>query len=562
MELALLCPFPVGVVTWSAPAPRRTVIVKATFALDRDGELRLSREQLPLEIDRPAAASSDDLALASDFAPKKERVDILLVGHARAVVPAVTIPARIDVGDVHRSFLAFSSRPALEIPLTVAHLRSDTASGVPVRVGPVSPRAPARRALAGDRFLDRVGVPLGALGGDFDFSFFNAAPLPQQLDALPEGAEIHLTGLLESAPHRTVLVPSRRPLVYLVEPTNQRIAAIDMRCDTVFVDTDRAELSLVWRGSFDAAGFEDLVTLLVGYERAGTRWAPRELRERLALARRGSPVMKEHPGATGELRTAVIPLVGPVTATQVPDDEPTQVGAARLPVLPFIAAAGGELTQVGAARPPALRLPIIPAESNDEHTAVRFDAGRAPALPFLPSSTSTAEAGQRTLIGVEWPPSAVLPFIAPIAPAPEREAAPTSGAPGAMRSALPFVTPSPIAPAAPEAASAEEPRPEPPAAPEPELIDESDEPDPVPPHRRPAPSPPLLAVEDYVAIVTELETRRRKEVLLQRGISVATWKRQTRMQIEALEEEALAGKADRAAALTVALERARLAGLA
>lgn len=561
MELALLCPFPVGVVMWSAPEPRRTVIVKATFALDRDGELRLSREQLPLEIDRPAAASSDDLALASDFAPKKERVDILLVGHARAVVPAVTIPARIDVGDVHRSFLAFSSRPALEIPLTVAHLRSDTASGVPVRVGPVSPRAPARRALAGDRVLDPAGVPRGVLGGDFDFSFFNAAPLPQQLDALPEGAEIHLTGLLESAPHRTVLVPSRRPLVYLVEPTNRRIAAIDMRCDTLFVDTDRAELSLVWRGSFEAAGVEDLVTLLVGYERTGTRWAPRELRERLALATRGSPVMREHPGATGELRTAVIPLVGAVTATQVPDDEPTQVGAARLPVLPFIAAAGGEPTQVGAARPPALRLPSITAESDDEHTAVRFDAGRSPALPFLPSSTSNAEAGQQTLIGVEWP-SAVLPFIAPIAPAPEREAALTSGAPGAMRSALPFVTPAPIAPAAPEAASAEEPRPEPPAAPEPELIDESDEPDPVPPHRPPAPSPPLLAVEDYVAIVTEMATRRRKEVLLQRGISAATWKRQKRMQIEALEEEALAGKADRAAALTVALERARLAGLA
>ena len=262
MDLARTCPFPVGVVSWSAPEPRRTVIVKATFALDRDGEMLLAHEQRPLDVDRPGP-SSDELAAASDFVPHKERVDVILVGRAHAETPARAIEASIRIAELCRSFVAIAAHPARSIPLTTAHLRSGAASSVPVRVGPIPPRSATRRALAGDHPLDREGAPVGSLSGDFDFGFFNAAPLPQQIEALAPGTEIVLSGLIAGAPQRVLIVPRRRPLVYLVDAAERRAVTIGMRCDTAVIDTDRDELSLTWRGSFDVSGVTESAALLV-----------------------------------------------------------------------------------------------------------------------------------------------------------------------------------------------------------------------------------------------------------------------------------------------------------
>src|SRR5689334_7232943 len=99
MEVAAICPLPVGVVRWrSSPAsPALTVIVKGTFTLDRDGEMTLAPAQEPLSPSRPAMGG---LAYASDFVPYKPAADVVLTGHARAAEPARAIPARIRIGAI------------------------------------------------------------------------------------------------------------------------------------------------------------------------------------------------------------------------------------------------------------------------------------------------------------------------------------------------------------------------------------------------------------------------------------------------------------------------------
>ena len=544
MQLAMLCPFPVGVVRWSAPEPRCTVIVKATFGLDRDGELRLASQQRALDLDSPSAWSTDELGAASDFAPHKERVDVLLLGHAHAQAPSVAIPAAIELGDVRRAFVAVSSRPALEIPLSVAYLRGDEASMVPVRVGPLAARSPARRAHAGDHAITRDGMPLGPLGGDFDFGFFNAAPLPQQMDALPPSADILLTGLLAGAPRRVVIVPRRRPLVYLFDASERSGVALGMRCDTVVVDTDRAELSLVWRGSFDVERAPAGARLLVGYEMPGTRWSAIEQRDRLRFS---WPAQVVEPPEQGSGRP---PPSGSVSRDHSADDERTTVSAVpRLAGAPprLFTATLVDATMVTQAPPlggtpaalPFVSSPVLPFVSPAEQAAAMQPMPRVPAPP-LASWFDHGDDSEMTVLrsseSARRPPPFVVATPVLVAEPPKIM---SDVAPPSLVPQLPpepsKASSEPVAPPEPEPASASPPR---------------------PPKPRPQ---PLLPVERYVAIRAELATGRRREVLPRHGFDVAAWKHQEKMQIEAIEAQALAGQTARAEALSRALEDAGFA---
>ena len=79
VDVASLCPLPVGVVSWQSPGRVLSVIVKATFAIAKDGAVTLSPVQEPLCLDRKSPLGTDDeLQYASDFAPLKARADVLL----------------------------------------------------------------------------------------------------------------------------------------------------------------------------------------------------------------------------------------------------------------------------------------------------------------------------------------------------------------------------------------------------------------------------------------------------------------------------------------------------
>ncbi|AKT38161.1 DUF2169 domain-containing protein [Chondromyces crocatus] len=510
MDLALLCPFHIGVTRWTSPEPRRTVIIKATFTLDRDGELRLAQEQRPLEVDRPSAQATDELETASDFAPHKERVDVLLVGHAHAPAPASVIPAALQVGGLGLNFMAVASRPVDAIPLSVAHVRTEgPPSGVPLRLGPLSPRSPARRAFVGDRAVDRWGAPVGPLTGDFDFAYFNAAPLHLQLEALPGGTEIVLSGLLRGAPRRTLLVPRRRPLVYLLDAGAQRqCVRIGVRCDTVIIDTDRALLSLVWRGSFDDTLVSAHQRLLVAFEMADTRWSTDEVREQLKYTRSGRAT------------------------------ESTAAPAASVPA-PRIAA------------PQVLLVPTTPDEDDEMDEGVNTmapafepSASAAHVLPFITTPHDLRDEPAERVS----PYDTALPFGAPgVVPPPPRLW--TEG-PAFLRekTLIPQLS-------MPDTEVRSPPRLDTPASALAALT-----PPPVPARRASAPpGQELLPVDRYVAIRAELAQGRRREVLRRHGFDPTSWKRQEQLQIATIQSEALAGQSTRAMSLARALEEAGLA---
>ena len=553
MDLALLCPFPVGVVDWSSPEPRRTVIVKATFTLDRDGELRLAPEQRPLDLDRPSRVFPDELEAASDFAPHKERVDVLLCGHAHAAAPTSAMALAFEIGEVSRSFVALSAERTTRIPLSAHYLRMDASpSSYAVRVGPLAPQSAPRRARAGDHALDRHGAPVGPLGDGFDFAFFNAAPLPQQLDALRPGTELTLTGLLPRATKRAVVIPRRRPLVYLMDSATERGGTnVSLRCDTVVIDTDRVELSLVWRGSFDASAAPARTYLLVAFEPVGTRWSLPELRHHLERASRGEAIVKADPPAP----------VAPRAAERPPTfDSPSAPPSGRGTL--SVGTSEATLLMTGPARQVMSPLPFRAADESTTLIGLPT-ASTVDALPFLTSSEPRAAWPDRvgTVAAAMTARAPVLPFL------PRHETPPSTPASTedvtvnhdhakldrVLTASLPFSFVPPPAPvsAAPRAFGEEV------AATG--LLAKATASE--APRRTFEPSrlePELLTVDKYAAIRAELSHGRRREVLAQHGIDAVSWRHQERMQIAALEQAALDGRTDRAAALMKAIDRAEL----
>lgn len=240
MEVASFCPLPVGVLPWNAPQPVTTVIVKATFSLARGGVATLARQQEPLSLDRPLADSDEELYRPTDFVPRKQGVDVLLVGHARAETPTTIIPFSLTVGERRMSWLAVSSAATVAIPLLREHVR--------VR----EPGASGRVAAAPHRastWHHRTIV------GEFDFARFNAADVEHRLGQLRPGTTLTLDGLLPGAAHRSVDLASLAPYVFIVpgsDPASLQMGRrVPLRCDTLWIDTDRSLCTLTWRGTVE-----------------------------------------------------------------------------------------------------------------------------------------------------------------------------------------------------------------------------------------------------------------------------------------------------------------------
>ena len=160
-------------------------------------------------VDRASPFSPDELLLASDFAPFKPRIDVLLVGSAFAQDPAWIIAASMVVGGLRREVFAHSGEPRDAIPLSSCYLR-DAPHGVPVT----------------------VSAPCAARARREGWARFNAAPPEQQIDTLAEDADLDLDGVLRGAPRRTVSLPAMRPRVHLVDWASGRILdAVRLCCE-------------------------------------------------------------------------------------------------------------------------------------------------------------------------------------------------------------------------------------------------------------------------------------------------------------------------------------------
>src|SRR5262249_26127639 len=80
------------------------------------------------------------------------------------------------------------------------------------------------------------------------------APADQQVDLLRPGMAIEFLNLHPSHPRLATRMPSIRPQVFRVPPPDMpkaRVEEIILRCDSLWIDTDRSVATATWRGLAD-----------------------------------------------------------------------------------------------------------------------------------------------------------------------------------------------------------------------------------------------------------------------------------------------------------------------
>jgi hypothetical protein len=301
MQVTSSGPFRVASLLWT-PRPGATVLTvvcKATFQLC-PGESPLAAEQdLPNEDDNHWNDDpSRSVYSPCDLVPHKPRADVLLVGSAFAPggQPVRSLLVRLAVGAVDKSIEVFLDRafardgklregsglvkmpvrweraaggPDTWNPVGVRlHGLPDANGNVaipnlqpaglvvarptdpipPVGFGPIASTWPERRdklgRLAGS--WPQPGWMDQPLPDHLDRAYFNAAPRDQQLDALRGDERIVLENLHPEHPRLVTVLQAIRPEAHLARQ-GKPIRTLEMRADTLWIDTDRGLCTLTWR---------------------------------------------------------------------------------------------------------------------------------------------------------------------------------------------------------------------------------------------------------------------------------------------------------------------------
>ncbi len=323
MHLALLCPFTAGTSIWQGPdgAWTLTACVRGTFSLVHGREAVLADAQEPVLGDRfheSGGARGPSLYAASELVPYKPRADVVLVGSAFAPeqTPVDALIARVTIEELDKSIGVIGDRrwslgpdglePGAPVPFRSMPLRYERAARAPdnpvgfdlagapalgdlalpnleavddapdtgqtLGFGPVHPAAATRRALLQpDAYAWATEGEKGPMPKGFDFAFYNAAPREQQIDLLRHSASIVLENLHREHPRFVAKLPHVRPRAFLVSADAERALEIALRCDTLWIDTDRAVMTLSWRGLVGLGTPEvlNLETLVVAAESKG-----------------------------------------------------------------------------------------------------------------------------------------------------------------------------------------------------------------------------------------------------------------------------------------------------
>ncbi len=183
--------------------------------------------------------------------------------------------------------LDLNAPPEMAMPAMPNLERAQRDEGSPC-FGPVAPTWRARRKLLDEaatfwaygiaRDPRDAAPPLGAAPPRFDFAFFNAAPADQQIDLLRPGTPIVLDHLhpryerLETrfSSMRRRCSASRRP-----DAPRARVEEIMLRCDSLWIDSDRGVAVASWRGLADLGrGAEGVGRIVVAADPEGKklRW--------------------------------------------------------------------------------------------------------------------------------------------------------------------------------------------------------------------------------------------------------------------------------------------------
>jgi hypothetical protein len=287
---------------------RVTAIAKATFSFVPGGEMKLAA---PVEIahgDVHAAKNPmRSVRASSDVCPHLERADVLFVGRAHAprgeAVPSMRV--RLAVADDTRALLDKrleivgerairpGAPPAPPSPfqnMVIAYEKAlgglgrpdnplGVGAGADAKVlpnvyyadpslvdrvagyGPLAASWPARKKL-----LRGKGRPpsegLMELPDDFDWSYFQAAPVDQQLDALPPRAWVLLEGLNPRSEMVQMRLPPVKTIARLFGVGDD--PSLPLRADTLFIDGDAEHCTVSFRGSFQVPSLDILQDAWIG----------------------------------------------------------------------------------------------------------------------------------------------------------------------------------------------------------------------------------------------------------------------------------------------------------
>jgi hypothetical protein len=429
VEIFCACPFAVATLGWE-PAPGRrslSVCVKATFVLAPGAPATVAPLQDPIRADEGSAAP--------DLVPFKPRVDVLFTGHAHAPrgAPTDSLIARARIGAFRKSLSINGDRawvpsfeglrpsvavPFRRMPLTYerAVRTGENLAGVDISQGAELNRPLANIAAIADQggetpglgpipfgwralrfelgeaallWASRAGLTPGPPPPGFDFRFFNAAPLEQQLDELAPGADVLLENLHPEHPQLSARLSPLRLKLFRRAPRSERSAELPIRCDTLWIDTDRGLAITLWRGAVPLEGADEAAVgrLVVTAEAEGERLGPADADRMLAhfapeVTYVGTALVRDgaQPSYPEIADPIPVPEAGPAGAPDpaVPSSSPPPSSSlpTRLPPPPQATAEDPTPSLTAGSTPPTTLVPPAPKEVSMLH-----------ALPFLAPPT-------------------------------------------------------------------------------------------------------------------------------------------------------------------------------
>lgn len=299
VELVELSPLKSATLLWRPKAGSLvlTVITKASYEL-KAGVAPLAEAQDDVN-ERDLHAQNDTklgLYSASDLAPYKSQADVTVVGKAYSPPDelASALVARVKVGTVDKRIEVhadrymrrdgrvrdnkFFSKMALGYERAPGgkHTNNPVGMGLveqddgrillpnlqavgetpslaepltPCGFGPIPARWPARQRLLDDpqRAWLEQDWSEAVVPANINWDFFNVAPRDQRLSAIRADEEILLEHLHPEEATLKMKLPGLAPRVYVERSSGAQ--RVQMRGDTLWIDTNRLRCTLTWRGT-------------------------------------------------------------------------------------------------------------------------------------------------------------------------------------------------------------------------------------------------------------------------------------------------------------------------
>lgn len=264
MRAFCLAPLPVGVVFFRDPVLRAAIVVKTTWRIVERPVPSLSIEPTssPLSLERPFPDAPGFAAHGNDFAPRKARVDLTVVGRAHSAEPRPSFPIEVLLGrTVRKRVGVVAGAPSLTAPLRTTTLRTE--GGQPTWLGPVvtavspSPARDERESWWSDRWVELAPGERG--------DRFQIAPSDQQTwETVGPGSTLQLTNLSRGGGVVGFALPNATPWVICVEVARVARQAIPLRLDTLHVDTEVRTIEALYRGEIELGRLTSRPDLIVG----------------------------------------------------------------------------------------------------------------------------------------------------------------------------------------------------------------------------------------------------------------------------------------------------------